>query len=55
MSAKKVNLLELSDPEKARIIKEAKISLLRQVAEARLCRSFAQITGVLELGEPWLP
>ncbi len=43
MSTRKVNLLELSDTEKARITKEAKISLLRQVSEARLCRTFAQI------------
>jgi hypothetical protein len=44
MSTKKVDLLELSDSERMKIIKEAKASLLRQVEEARLYQSFAQIS-----------
>jgi hypothetical protein len=42
MSTKTVNLLELSDSEKTRIIEKAKIILEQQVSEARLFRSFAQ-------------
>jgi len=41
MNPTKVNLLELSDSEKIRIIRDAKNILLQQVSEARLCRSFA--------------
>ncbi|MGD0644322.1 MAG: hypothetical protein ABSA75_05395 [Candidatus Bathyarchaeia archaeon] len=43
MSTKKTNLLELSDSERMRILNEAKMSLLRQVEEARLYQSFTQI------------
>ncbi len=41
MDNKKVNLLELSDAEKVRILEVAKIHLHQQVAEARLCRDYA--------------
>lgn len=43
MSARKIDLLELSDSEKMSVIREAKNSLLRQVSEERFCREFAQI------------
>jgi len=43
MSTKKVDLLELSDSERTKIIKEAKACLLQQVEEARLQQSFARI------------
>jgi hypothetical protein len=45
MSTKKVNLLELSDSEKAIIIREAKTYLHKQVSEARLFR----ICSILQL------
>ena len=45
MSIKKANLFELSESERINLIKEAKMSLLRQVLEARLFREFAQIYG----------
>ncbi len=41
MDNKRVNLLELPDYEKVRILEEAKIHLLQQVSEARLCRDYA--------------
>jgi hypothetical protein len=40
-----VNLLELSDCEKAKIVEEIRIMLHQELAEARLCRDFAYIYG----------
>ncbi len=42
MSTKRVNLLEQSDFERARIMKEAKTNLQEQLAEARFCRSLVE-------------
>ena len=39
---KKIDFLELTDSEKADLIREAKKNLQDQLEEARLCRAFAE-------------
>jgi hypothetical protein len=43
MSLKKVDFLELTGPQKVKVIKEAKAYLKKQVSEEKFCRVFAQV------------
>ncbi len=42
MERKTVNLLELSDSQKAKFLEQARTFLKEQVAEARFCKSVAE-------------
>jgi hypothetical protein len=48
---KKVNLLELSNSKKARLLKEAKEKLRQQLVEARFCQSFAKTERITINGQ----
>lgn len=47
---RKIDLLELSEEERARIIEEIRRSLQRSLSEAKLCRSLIQCDTVVVNG-----
>jgi len=48
---KKVNLLELSNSKKTRLLKKAKYNLRQKLAEARFCQSFAEAERITINGQ----
>lgn len=49
--SKKINLLELSDPEKIKMIRELKQSLQQKIDEAKFWQSFVNAESVIINGE----